>query len=183
MAKAKLQRTSRIYLNAANAGKIKQCFAFLSRCHDVQQYFVDLFWQRKDCKGKFTDLATVHRGREKFGTTTRLAQAMAKQAKEQLRHKNGGLRKKKPRLRRQTATLYYHFAVIEEGAGSFNYVLKLAGSGAPKLAIPFNSNSHLNRLLARGFSISKTVRLGRDKDQLWLDVIVEKPMPEKKSEG
>lgn len=183
MARAKLQRSSRIYLNAANLGKKQACFAFLRYCHDVQQYFIDLFWQRKDCKGKFTDLATVHRGRGRFEATTRLAQAMAKQAKEQLRHKNGNLRKKKPSLRKQTATLYSHFAAIEKGSGSFNYVFKLTGSGAPKLTIPFNSTSHLNRLLAKGYAISKTVRLGRDKGKLWLDVIVEKPRPDKKAMG
>lgn len=177
MAKAKLQRSSRIYLNFANTGKKKECFAFLNHCRNLQQYFVDLFWQRKDCKGKFTDLVTVHRGRDRFSTTTRLAQAMAKQAKEALRHKNGGIRKRKPRLRQQTVTLYYHFANIEYGKGAFNYVLNLTGSGAPKLTIPFNSTSHLKRLLANGYAISKTVRLGRDKANLWLDVIVEKPKP------
>lgn len=183
MAKNKLQRSSRIYLNIANAGKKQECFEFLNRCRNIQQYFIDLFWQRQDCKDKYTDLETVHRGRNRFKTTTRLAQAMAKQAKESLRHKNGGIRKRKPRLRQQTATLYYHFANIEKGNGSFDYVLNLIGSGAPKMTIPFNSTSHLNRLLASGYTISKTVRLGRDKDKLWLDVIVEKPRPKLRIEG
>ena len=183
MEKAKIQRSSRIYLNLANAGKKKECLAFLTLCHDLQQYFIDLFWQRQDCKGKYTDLETVHRGRDRFKTTTRLAQAMAKQAKESLRHKNCGIRKRKPRLHQQTATLYYHFANIEKGNGVFDYVLNLVGSGAPKLTMPFNSTSHLNRLLANGFMICKTVRLGRDKDNLWLDVIVDKPRPTKRTEG
>lgn len=183
MAKTKIQRSSRIYLNAVNASKKRECFAFLNHCHDLQQYFVDLFWQRQDCSGKFTDLETVHRGRDRFKATTRLAQAMAKQAKEQLRHKNGGIRKRKPRLRQQTATLYYHFSNIEKAECGFDYVLNLIGSGAPKLTIPFNSTAHLNRLIANGFTISKTVRIGRDKQNLWLDVIVEKTRPQKRANG
>lgn len=183
MAKSKIQRSSRICLNAANAGKRNECFTFLNLCHNLQQYFIDLFWQRGECKDKYADLATVHKGRDRFKTTTRLAQAMAKQAKENLRHKNSGIRKKKPNLRTQTAMLYYHFANIEKSKSAFDYVLNLAGSGAPKMTVPFNSTSHLNRLLAKGYSISKTVRLGRNRNKLWLDIIVEKPKPKRKESG
>ena len=38
---------------------------------------------RQDFSADLADLATVHRGRDRFGITTRLAQALAKQAKRQ----------------------------------------------------------------------------------------------------
>lgn len=183
MAKNKIQRASRIYINHINAGKRLKCFEFLELCRNLQQYFVDLFWQRGGCDVKFADLETVHLGRSRFKTTTRLAQAMAKQAIECLGRKNRRAKNRKPRLHQQTTTLYYHFGCIEKCNGSFNYVLRLTGSGAPKITIPFNSTKHLNRLLDRGFNICRTIRIGRDKEMFWIDVIVEKEIPEKREVG
>lgn len=60
-----MKRTARIYLNDLNAGKSQVVRQFLYRCHDVMQYFVDLFWQRKDFSGKLADLPTVHRAKER----------------------------------------------------------------------------------------------------------------------
>ena len=100
-----MRRSSRIFLHNLNTGKIQVLRTFLHQCHDVTQYFVDLFWQRQDFTADLADLPTVHRGCERFGITTRLSQALAKQAKELCRaaHTNGH---RKPRIRRWTTTLY-----------------------------------------------------------------------------
>jgi hypothetical protein len=80
-----MRRSSRIYLTELNHGKTQTLRDFLCLCHDVTQYFVDLFWQRQDVSAHLADLPTIHRGRARFHITTRLAQALAKQTKECLR--------------------------------------------------------------------------------------------------
>src|SRR6266550_2527007 len=83
-----MRRSARVYLNELNVGKAEQLTDFLRLCHDTTQSFVDLFWQRKDFTASLADLPTVHRGRDLFHITTRLAQALAKQAKETIRAAN-----------------------------------------------------------------------------------------------
>jgi IS605 OrfB family transposase len=179
-----MRRSSRIYLNDLNTGKAQILVEFLRLCHDVMQYFVDLFWQRRDGSAHLADLPTIHRGRERFGITTRLAQALAKQAKECIRSTLRKGRKRRPRLRSHTVTLYYHFVSLEPFDGSFDYALKLIGSGAPRMVIPVRSTKHMNRLLAEGWTLAKTIRLGRDRQgRLFIDLIVEKPRPALKTEG
>ncbi|MBI3952066.1 MAG: hypothetical protein HY314_16590 [Acidobacteria bacterium] len=99
-----MRRSCRVYLNDLNAGKADTLKEFLRLCHDATQYFVDLFWQRKDFSADLANLETVHRGRDRFGITTRLAQALAKQAKETVRsaHEQD---KRKPNVRKHTVTL------------------------------------------------------------------------------
>ena len=178
-----MRRTSRIFCNDVNAGKAIVVRDFLHQCHDVTQYFVDLFWQRQDFAADLADLATVHRGCERFGITTRLAQALAKQAKELCRaaYANGH---RKPRMRRWTTTLYSHFVRLEPFFGPyFDYALCLIGSGAPRLTLPLHSTRHLNRLLADGWALAKTVRVGWHKGRLFVEVFVEKVRPPLKTTG
>jgi len=178
-----MRRTSRVYLNDLNAGKAETLKQFLHCCHDALQYFVDLFWQRKDFSARLADGETVHHGRDRFGLTTRLAQALAKQAKEMVRsaHAQG---QRKPRVRKHTVTLYSHFVKVEPFDGSLDWAVKLIGSGAPQMIIPVPSTSHLNKFLADGWPMAKTLRLGRDhRGRLFVDFIVEKPRPALKTEG
>ena len=178
-----MRRTSRIFCNDVNAGKAALIRDFLHQCRDVTQYCVDLFWQRQDFSADLADLATVHRGRDRFGITTRLAQALAKQAKEICRaaHANGH---RKPRMRRWTITLYSHFMRLELFAGPhFDYALCLIGSGAPRLTLPLHSTKHLNRLLTEGWTLARTVRLGWRKGRLFVEVMLEKARPALKTTG
>lgn len=178
-----MRRTARVFLNDLNPGKALVLFVFLSLCHDITQYFVDLFRQRKDYSSKLADLEIVHRGRNRFKITTRLAQALAKQAKEIIRStkkRNG----KKPRLRSHIVTLYYHFVSVEEFIGThFDFAIRLIGSGAPRLTIPVHSTKVINKFLQDGWKISKTVRLGKRGNRLFVDFIFEKEQPSKKETG
>jgi IS605 OrfB family transposase len=178
-----MRRTSRIFLNDLNPGKAAGVRDFLHQCRDITQYFVDLFWQRQDFSADLADLETVHRGRDHFGITTRLAQALAKQAKELCRaaHANGH---RKPRLRLWTSTLYSHFVTLEPFDGPhFDYALRLTGSGAPRLTLPLHSTRHLNRFLAHGWALAKTVRLGWRKGRLFIDILLEKARPTLRTSG
>jgi IS605 OrfB family transposase len=178
-----IRRTSRIFLNDLNTGKVRTIRDFLHQCRDATQYFVDLFWQRQDFTADLADLATIHRGRDRFGLTTRLAQALAKQAKEQCRaaHANDH---RKPRMGRWTTTLYSHFVTLEVFQGTyFDYALRLIGSGAPRLFAPFHSTKHLKGLLESGWTLGTSVRLGWRKGRVFVECFLEKPRPTLKTEG
>ncbi|MEQ8463529.1 zinc ribbon domain-containing protein [Coleofasciculus sp. E1-EBD-02] len=179
-----IKRTARVYLNDLNVGKFLIVREFLAQCHDVMQYFVDLFWQRKDFSGKLADLPTVHKARERFGITTRLGQALAKQASECVCSQRKKNKKRKPQLRWHTVTLFYHFVTISPfKKKGFDWCVKLIGSGAPKLVIPLKSTSVINQRLAQGWQLSKTIRMGLKKGRLWIDFIFEKVRPPLKTSG
>ncbi len=179
-----MRRTSRVYLNDLNVGKAAMVRALLHTCHDAMQYFVDLFWQRQDFSADLADLETVHRGRDRFGLTTRLAQALAKQAKETVRSQIEKHEKTKPQLGNWTVTLYYHFVEIQPFAGAhFDLAVQLIGSGAPRLTLPVHSTRHLNRKLADGWRLSKTLRLGWRDGRVFVDFILEKERPQPKETG
>jgi IS605 OrfB family transposase len=175
-----MRRASRIFLNDLNKSKAHTLKSFLYKCHDITQYFVDLFWASGDRTAKLANLEIIHKGRDRFNTTTRLSQALAKQAKEIIRDR---MNNRKPRLRKHTVTLYYHFVTIEKFNGVFDYAIKLIGSGAPIMVIPVKSTGHLNRKLKNGWTIGKSIRLGLEDDQLFVDFILEKPIPSLRMTG
>ena len=179
-----MRRSSRVYLNDLNTSKAAIVRDFLHVCHDATQYFVDLFWQRQDFSADLADLETVHRGRDRFGLTTRLAQALAKQAKETVRSQHARTEKRKPQLRTWTVTLYYHFVEIKSFEGvHFDLAVELIGSGAPRLTLPVHATRHLNRKLADGWRLSKTLRLGFRRGHVFVDFILEKERPQPKAKG
>jgi hypothetical protein len=179
-----MRRSSRVYLNELNAGKAQTLKEFLYLCHDVTQYFVDLFWQRQDFSAELARAETIHRATERFGVTYRLAQALAKQAKECVRSTAKKKLKRKPQLRLHTTTLYSHFVTIESYQGeAFDFAVKVGGSGAPDVIVPCKSTAHLNQFINDGWALSKTIRLGRRGDKLFVDFILEKPKPPLKQTG
>lgn len=181
-----LLRTCRIYLNDLNQGKANVVRQFLHQFHDVIQYFVDLFWQRQDFSSKLAPKPTVHLARERFGITTRLGQALAKQAKEIVRsqYKKPKSKQRKPKIKWQTVTLFYHFVTIEQFQGKgFDWAVRLIGAGAPKLVIPVKSTKPLNQRLPDGWQLSKTIRMGLRKGRFWIDFILEKERPKSREKG
>jgi IS605 OrfB family transposase len=179
-----MRRACRVYLNDLNAGKVETLTGFLQLCHDATQHAVDLFWQRQDLSAALADLPTVRQIRDRFGLTTRLAQALAKQAKETIRSARSNGYQRKPRLRRHTVTLYYHFVTIEPFHGSgFNWAVRLTGSGAPRMTIPVHSTCLINEYLTNGWQMSRTIRLGRRGNRLWIDFLLEKERPPLRQTG
>lgn len=176
-------RSCRVFLNELNQGKSKVATDFLHQCHDITQYFVDLFWQRQDYSGKLADLPTVHKAVKRFRITTRLSQALAKQAGSCVRSQQKK-QQRKPRLRSHVVTLYYHFVTIEPFLGKgFDWAVRLIGSGAPRLTVPVRSTELINQRLADGWQMSKTIRLGMRSGQLFIDFIFEKERPVLREQG
>jgi hypothetical protein len=181
-----MKRSARVFLNDLNQGKADELRAFLHLCHDVLQYFIDLFWARGEMSSSFADLVTVHLAVNRFGITTRLAQALAKQAMEIVasQRKTPVGERKKPSLRRHVVTPFYHFQKLEEFQGEeFDFAAVFVCSGAPRLTAPFRSTAPINKLIAGGWTISKSVRLGMRRGRLWIELIFERERPEPKKEG
>src|SRR5215475_9770469 len=184
--KKTMNRSARIFLNDLNPSKADKLRAFLYLCHDVLQYFIDIFWARGEMSASFADLETVHLAVNRFGITTRLGQALAKQAMEIVASQRikPAKERKKPSLKRHVVTLFYHFLKLEEFQGEeFDYAAVFVGSGAPRLVTPFRSTAPINKRIADGWTISKTFRLGQRRRRLWIELIFEKQPPQPKTEG
>jgi putative transposase len=184
--KKTMKRSARVFLNELNQVKAQELRTFLYLCHDVLQYFVDLFWQRGEMRAGFADLETVHLAVKRFGITTRLAQALAKQAMEIVasQRKKPAKVRKKPRLRRHVVTLFYHFLKLEEFRGEeFDLAAVFVGSGAPRLTVPFRSTAPINQFVSDGWTVSNTFRLGMRRGRLWIEIIFEKQRPAPKTNG
>src|SRR5262245_45069460 len=172
-----MKRCARVFLNDLNDGKAQELRAFLYLCHDVLQYFIDVFWARGEMRAGFADLETVRLAVNRFGITTRLGQALGKQAMEIVasQRKKPAKERKKPSLKRHVVTLFYHFLKVEIFQGEkFDYAAIFVGSGAPRLTAPFRSTAPINKLIADGWTISKTFRLGVRRGRLWIELIFEK---------
>jgi|GEM_PF-949936 len=183
--KGVMTRSYRVFLNDLNGSKQEVLKSFLYRCHDIMQYFVDLFWQRRDFRGKLADLPTVHRAVKRFSITTRLSQAIAKQGAEIVAGGHKRSKKRRPRLQRHVVTLFYHFVSVEPFRGEgFDWAVRFTSSGAPKgLVVPFSSTKPLNEKLADSWSLRQTIRLGMRKGRLFIDLLLKKKRPKPKQEG
>ena len=178
-----IRRSARVFLNDLNESKAKTLKTFLYEARNITHYFVDLFWQRQDFSANLADLPTIHRARDRFDISVRLAQALAKQAKECIRatQSNDGC---KPQLRKATVTLYSHFVTIEAYQGTaFDLALRIGGAGVPKVLVPVHSTTVINRFLADGWEMCKTIRLGIRKGQIFVDFLFDKARPTWKTDG
>lgn len=178
-----MRRTARIYIDSwINKSKADTVKDFLYFYHDLTQYFIDYFWSTNTFNSELATLPVVHRGRDKFSTTTRLSQSAAKQAKQAVNSAHE-LKGSKPCLHNQIADLCYHFVSIESFNGSFDLAVNLGGAGVPKITIPCKSNQYLNKQLQNGWIIGKSIRLGFKNKHLYIDLLLEKPMPPKRTKG
>jgi IS605 OrfB family transposase len=88
-----------------------------------------------------------------------------------------------PVRRRKVATLDNRFVKIEEfKCEAFDLGLVFA-SGMPKITIPINQTSHMNRFWGHGWQTCSTIRLGMNKRGLWIEFIFEKQRPALRTEG
>ncbi len=178
-----MRRASRVYLTHANAGKVAALRASLLLYVNVVNYFIERFWTMKDFSDALADKVITGRAVNRFKITARLAQCAAKQAKEIVRSQKDRKVKTMPVLRRKVATLDNRFVKIEEFKGSgFDLGLSFA-SGLPKVTIPINQTTHMNRYWGHGWQTSSTIRLGMNNRGMWIELIFEKVPPKLRTEG
>lgn len=178
-----MRRASRVYLTQANAGKVAALKASLLLYVKVVNYFIERFWSMKDFTPALADKVITGRAVNRFKITARLAQCAAKQAKEIVRSQKDRKVKQMPVLRRKVATLDNRFVKIEEFKGEAFELGLIFASGMPKITIPINQNSHMNRFWGHGWRTGSTIRLGMNERGLWIELIFEKKCPEPRREG
>ena len=170
-----MRRACRIYLNDLNDVKVDTLHDFLNTYTDAVNYtIVKLWsegkWDKTLCDKAFTDVI-----RERFGVTARLAQSIAKHAKESI----VACPNRMPRVRQRTANLDQRFVKIENFDGHFDMCIK-TGSGVPKLVIPFNI---IRQERFEGWKLGKSIRLGYNRTGLFIDLMYEKERPPKRTKG
>src|SRR5262245_59187344 len=178
-----IRRTSRVYLTEANAGKVAALRAFLLLYVNVVNYFIERFWTMRDFTAALADKVITSRAVNQFKITARLAQCAAKQAKEIVRSQKERKVRTMPLLRRKVATLDNRFVHIEEFNGAAVDLAVSFASGLPKITIPINQTTHMNRFLGHGWQTGSTIRLGMDERGVWIELIFEKERPEPRTEG
>lgn len=177
-----MRRTSRIFLTTANVGKVHALTEFLHQQANVIRYFAEMFWSTKDLSANLAEKAITDRAVRRFGITARLAQMAAKQAKELVRSQQEREKKRLPRLRRVSVTIDSRGVTIEEGRRSFDVALRF-GSGVPAVTVLLNHTKHSRKLLADGWTLSKSLRMGLKQGKVWIDLIFEKPKPALRETG
>jgi IS605 OrfB family transposase len=179
-----MRRTSRVYLNDLNPSKSMRLRASLLNYSNALNYVIHKIWPSKDFSSELLDKSFTDNIRERFGVTARLAQCIAKQAKECVNSQRKKSRRMRriPRFHHPTACLDSRFATIEVFEGSFDMCLKLS-SGLPKIVVPFNRTKHTNKFMDDGWVLGKSIRLGYNENGLFLDLVFEKERPPKRTDG
>lgn len=179
-----MRRTSRIYLNSVNNGKIVTIKEFLNSYKNIINYSIASFWSSHDTDNTLAGIEATKRIETRYGVTARLSQCAAKQAKETVISQNelSKSRRRMPRVKAAIANLDSRFVKIEEFEGHFDMCLKF-GSGVPKLVIPFNWTKHTNRFKDADWELANSIRLGYNKKGLFVDLMFEKERPKQKEEG
>lgn len=179
-----LKRSSRIYLRGLNKGKVEELKEFLRMYKNGINYMVVKYWSEKDFSDDLSGKDITDAIRDRFGITARLSQCISKQAKEVVKsqREKSKCKQRMPRVKSHVANLDSRFVKLEVFDGHFDMCLKLS-SGLPKKPILFNRTKHLNQLIENRWEIGKSIRLGYDKKGLFIDLVLEKPKPEKRTEG
>jgi len=119
-----MRRTSRIYLKHINQGKATDITHFLNNYSNATNYAIIKLWSKKNktfnskmMPKEFTDSIS-----KRFEMTARLAQCVAKQAKECVRSQGKKSKRKQriPRMRKHIANLDSRFVDIDNFNGSFD---------------------------------------------------------------
>jgi IS605 OrfB family transposase len=179
-----MRRSSRIYLNSLNKNKAGALKEFLHSYSNSLNYSITRLWSSDDVlDGDLVDKSFTNTIRDRFNTTARLSQCIAKQAKEMvLSQRKKSIKKQRiPRFHHSIANLDSRFVTIEKFNGHFNMCLKF-GSGVPKLVVPFNWTKHTNKFISSGWTLGKSIILGYD-NGLFIDLIFEKEKSPKRTEG
>lgn len=167
-----LIRRIQFSLNQANAGKLQQLDRVLTEGVRVVNLFIARLWAEKDFSSKFVTY--------KVDTwlSTRLQQALGKQALEIVKSQSKRRKKTKPVFQRPVLNLDSRFLDIQLDCNSFDMWFKLHSLGDKiVLKLPSRKHKHMLDLLDRGYLIKQSSRLRKSGNKYYLDLYAEKPEP------
>jgi IS605 OrfB family transposase len=163
-----------------NKGKLQGVHVFLEEYQNCVNYFIARLWAEKRFHGSYLEKEYVNSARKRFNLTARLIQCAGKQAFEVVKSQRKKDAKHYPRFKTLSATLDSRFWSITSNENTFNW-LKLQ-SGFSYL-IPFTKSRLWNKWLAKGFTLSKSMRVSIRKGKLELEFFFEHEAPEIKESG
>lgn len=165
-----------------NKGKTEQVHNFLVEYHDCVSYFVSRLWAEHKLKGTYLNSEYINAAKGKFNLTARLIQCAGKQALEIVKsqRKLSKTQQTMPRLRCLIANLDSRFWNIAEDSNSFNWLRLQSGFTS---FLPFKKTRMWSKWANKGFKLSKSIRLLKKKDRIFIEFFFEKDAPEKKAEG
>ena len=171
-------RKSTFILNFANSGKKAELLRILEESRRIVNIFIEVLWQQEKFTGKFCNLKT------ETWLSVRLQQALGKQALEIVKSQRRNKIKHKPELKKLCVNLDSRFVSFMPLKNSFDFWIKLTSLGQGlKLVVPAKKHRHFNQLVADGWKLKASTRLGIKGDDLILDVYFEKEAPKIKTEG
>lgn len=187
-----MRRSSRIYLNDLNKGKVERLCLFLKVYAELVRYYIKMLWVRQDFSGKFgSNYADVRQGVERFGLPSHLVECAYRQARAivSAQGKRSKRKRSMPHFRNVTADLSYKFFRLEKFNGAFDWCLifytKL--NHGEKIIVPFNNTWHTLRFLNDRWELANSIRLGVKKNgrgkRLFIDLIFKKERPRWKENG
>ena len=171
-------RKSTIHLNFANVGKAQALRDVMAEAGRVVNVFIDVLWSQEKFTGKFCNLKT------ETWLSARLQQALGKQALEIVKSQRQRKHKFKPEFKGRSIQLDSRFVTFLPVENSFDFWFKMTSLGRGlKLMIPGRKHHHFNALVADGWKLKASTRLGVSGDHFVLDVYFEKEAPAIKTEG
>jgi putative transposase len=165
-----------------NKKKLQQLHDFLIEYHNCVSYFITRLWAEHKLNGTYLDSEYINAAKSRFNLTARLIQSAGKQSLEIVKsqRKLSKTQQAMPRLKNLTANLDSRFWEIAENSNSFNWLKIQSGFTS---FLPFKKTRMWNKWTNKGFTLSKSIRLLKKKDRIFIEFFFEKEAPEKKTEG
>lgn len=170
-------RQSRVSLKFTNKNKLKNLNSLLEEMLRVENLYIDELWKQQDFKSKFVDF--------KVDTylSSRLQQALGKQALENVKSQRKNKKKHKPNVEKISFNLDNRFYDIKQ-SNSFDIFLRLSSIGNKTyIKIPIKFHKHYNKLLEQGFKLKNSIRILKRNNKIFIDFIFEKEELELRTEG
>lgn len=146
-------RKSTLNIGYANHGKLALLDLLFDESKKVINLFIDKLWERQDFKSKFANFKF-----EDTWLSSRLQQALGKQALEIVKSQRKREKKTKPVFTKNTINLDSRFVDFQFNTNTFDMWIRLASLGSHLiLKLPSKRHKHFNKF--EGFELLRSIRL------------------------
>lgn len=165
-----------------NKGKLGEVHQFLETYQNCVNYFIARLWSEQRFNGKYLDEEYIEAAKQRFNLTARLIQCAGKQALEvaKSQRKKSKRQQQMPRFKELVANLDSRFWEITAQQNSFEWLKLRSGF---TFYLPFKKTRMWNKWFDKGFTLSKSIRMLRKRNKLFIEFLFEKNAPELKTEG